>query len=332
MPSTQSFAPLQANSGPQVADVKRPTTACNFARSVAPILALVGATCAAYAAPSWEKTVWQGESAWASEQGNVRAVISEARSRLIYLGTVDGSFNLLNAPSPQVHPSQDNPSPNQGGHRFWLGPQNHWIWPPPAEWEYSAVHEATAKDSVLTLHQVQLNPEYPALTREYAWEGNRLRCTARWQDNGHAYFGIHVVAVDTPFAVTANLEKSKAVPAGLVVAQMVAPEGPIQLPHPSIESDDTHATVHSGIKTVKLGFIPQPLTIERSHGWKLSVQPGPHTADTPASPDHGYLSQIWVGDKSQNLAELEQLTPYLKGDASGRCSSTIYIEATPPSY
>jgi hypothetical protein len=113
---------------------------------------------------------------------------------------------------------------------------------------------------------------------------------------------------------------------------MVAPEGPIQLPHPSIESDDTHATVHSGIKTVKLGFIPQPLTIERSHGWKLSVQPGPHTADIPAAPDHGYLSQIWVGDKSQNLAELEQLTPYLKGDASGRCSSTIYIEATPPAH
>ena len=326
----QSVASPSANRTSSVSEAKVPAPSRTFARSVAPILAFVGATCATYAAPNWEKTVWQGESAWASTQSNVRAIISETRSRLIYLGAVDGSFNLLNAPAPQVHPSQNNPSPNQGGHRFWLGPQNQWIWPPPAEWEYAAAHDVMTQNGVLSLHHAQFDPQYPAITREYAWEGNRLRCTARWQDNGHAYFGIHVVAVDTPFAVTADLVKTKEVSAGLVVAQMVDPEGPIHLPHPSIQIDEAHATVRSGIKTVKLGFVPQPLTIERPHGWKLSVQPGQYADDSTTAPDHGYLSQIWVGEKTNDLAELEQLTPHLKGDASGRCSSTIFLEATPP--
>lgn len=58
--------------------------------------------------------------------------------------------------------------------------------------------------------------------------------------------------------------------------------------------------------------------------------PGPSSVATRTCPDQGYLSQVWVGDKTHDLAELEQLTPQLKGDASGNCSSTIYIEATAP--
>jgi hypothetical protein len=279
---------------------------------------------------TWEKTVWQGESAWASSQNNVRAVVTEARSRLIYLGATDGSFNLLNAPWPQVLPNKDNPWPNQGGHRFWLGPQHRWVWPPPTEWEYAAVLNASTEAGVLSLHHAHLNKDYPALTREYAWEGNRLRCTVRWKDDGKAYFGLHVVAVNTPFAITARLEKTKDVPEGLLNARMVDPAPPISLPHPSITIDGDHATIRSEIKGAKIGFITQPLTIDRPHGWKLSVQPGPATVATSDVPDQGYLSQIWVGDKTHDLAELEQLTPTLKGDASGSCSSTITIEATPP--
>ena len=279
---------------------------------------------------TWEKTVWQDEPAWTSAQGPIRAIVTEARTRSIYLGAKDGSVNLLNAPWPQVHPDKKNPWPNQGGHRFWLGPQSRWVWPPPSEWEYSESHDATTGAGVLTLRHTRLNPEYPAITREYAWEGNRLRCTARWPETGRAYFGIHVVAVNTPFALSAHLERTPAAPAGLVVAQIVEPEAPIHLPRASIAIENDKALVKSGIETIKLGFASQPLTIERQPGWKLSVQPGPSTAATSESPDHGYLSQIWVGDATHELAELEQLTPYLKGDAQGCCSSTIYLEATPP--
>jgi hypothetical protein len=291
-------------------------------------LSIMTATASFAITATWEKTVWQNEPAWISSQDGVRAVVSEARARLIYLGASDGSFNLLNAPWPQVHPDKNNPWPNQGGHRFWLGPQSRWVWPPPYEWEYSASQDAVVEAGVLILHHTHVNPVYPAITREYAWEGNRMRCTARWQDDGRAYFGIHVVAVNTPFAVTARLEKTKDAPAGLVAAQMAEPEGPILLPHPSIAMDSEHATVRSGIKRVKLGFTSQALAIERPHGWKLSVQPGPNTVAGNSTPDLGYLSQVWVGEKNDDLAELEQLTPYLKGDASGRCSSTIYLEAT----
>jgi hypothetical protein len=293
-------------------------------------LSIMTATASFASTATWGKTVWQGESAWISCQGNVRAIVSEARARLIYLGASDGSYNLLNAPSPLVLPDKNNPSPNLGGHRFWLGPQSRWVWPPPAEWEFSAAQGVSVEAGVLTLHLPQPNPGYPAINREYAWEGNHLRCTALWQDNGQAYFGLHVVAVNTPFSITARLGRTPAAPAGLVAAQMIEPEAPIRLPHPSITIKGDHVTVQSGIETIKLGFVSQPLTIDRPHGWQLSVQPGPSTDATAESVDHGYLSQIWVSDATRDYAELEQLTPYLKGGIKGRCSSTIYLEATPP--
>ena len=279
----------------------------------------------------WEKTTWRGESAWSSAQGAVRAVVTEVRCRLIYLGSVDGTVNLINAPYPQTLPDGKGHWPNQGGHRFWLGPQSHWKWPPLAEWEYSAAAGVTTDGPVLILQERHDDPAYPAITREYAWEGARLRCTARWTDNGRAYFGLHVVPVDAPLVVTVRLEKKPGVPAGAVLAQMVNPEPLLTLPHPSVTVEGDSATVRSGIKVAKLGFVPQALTITRPSGWKLSVLPGPHEGVALDLPDQGYLSQIWVGGPSEHeLAELEQLSPYLRGDAKGRCASSIFIEVTPP--
>jgi hypothetical protein len=338
---SHTLAPTRAAPQPGDVDRKRsassqrelgvlPTVRSSLRRTFLLFFATVTSTFAVVSTATWEKSEWQGEPAWVSSQGAVRAVVTEQRSRLIYLGSIDGSFNLLNAPSPQVLPGKNNPWPNQGGHRFWLGPQSRWNWPPLTEWEYAAVQDASSADGVLTLHHAHVNKDYPAITREYAWEGSRLRCTARWRDNGQHYFGLHVVAVNAPFAISARLEKTKDAPVGLVAARMVNPEPPIQLPHPSIEIKGDSALVRSGIKKVKLGFSLQSLSIDRPQGWKLSVLPGPSTVATSDVADQGYLSQVWVGDASNDLAELEQLTPYLKGDASGNCSSTIYIEATTP--
>lgn len=283
------------------------------------------------AATPWQKTTWHGEPAWSSSQGNVAAIVSEARERLIYLGASDGSQNLLNAPTPLVRPDATHPGPNQGGHRFWLGPQHRWIWPPLAEWEYSAAESVSADSPVLTIHEPHVNPDYPAITREYAWEGARLRCTARWHDDGQPYFGLHVVPVDTPMTITVKLVKWDEVPAGMVAARMVAPEPPLHLPHPAVAVAGERATLTAGAKKLKAGFAPQALTIDRPHGWKLSVQPGPFEGVALGSADQGYLSQVWVGGPDDTLAELEQLSPYLHGDAQGNCASSIYIEAIPPS-
>lgn len=288
------------------------------------------ATTSANVVAAWDKTAWRGEPAWTSVHDGVRAIVSESRSRVIYLGAEDGSLNLLNAPWPQVLPTAERPWPNQGGHRFWLGPQHRWVWPPPSEWEYCAARSAAVQKGVLTLVHEQVDTRYPALVRHYAWEGPRLRCTVCWPDDGGRYFGLHVVAVDAPVAVPVRLEPRPDVPAGVVAARMVEPEPPVQLPHAALATDGERAVIHSGRQKVKFGFTPQTLAIARPGGWTLAVHPGPCTEVDGAPPDHGYLSQVWVGDGNVDLAELEQLTPPLKGDASGFCSSTIFIEAAPP--
>ena len=280
--------------------------------------------------PVWERTNWRNEIAWSSTQGSVRAVVTEARCRLIYLGALDGSENLINAPYPRPRPEAGNPWPNQGGHRFWLGPQSRWQWPPLAEWEYAPAAAAAADGPVLTLHAQRTDPSYPALTREYAWAGGRLRCTASWADDGRPYFGLHVVPVNLPFVVTARLEERPGVPAGAVLAQMISPEPPLTLPHPAITIAGDRATVCSGLQVVKLGFVPQALATARPHGWTLAVHPGPHQGMALDAPDQGYLTQVWVGGPEYDLAELEQLSPFLRGDTNGRCASSIFLEVTPP--
>jgi hypothetical protein len=278
----------------------------------------------------WEKRIWRGEAAWSSTHGAVRAVVTEVRCRLIYLGSLDGTVNLINSPYPQILPESETHWPNQGGHRFWLGPQNRWKWPPLAEWEYAPATRVATDGTVLVLHKRHDKLSFPAISREYAWEDGRLRCTASWADDGRPYFGLHIVPVDTPCSVSVRLERSAGVPAGVVVAQMINPEPPLALPHPSITVEGDVATVHSGRQVVKLGFVPQALTVTRPAGWKLSVIPGPHQGVALNVPDQGYVSQVWVGGSEHELAELEQLSPYLRGDAGGRCASSIFLEVTPP--
>jgi hypothetical protein len=281
-------------------------------------------------AGAWERTLWHGERAWTSANGPVRAIVSEERARLVHLGSADGSVNLVNAPQPRRLPTADDPWPNQGGHRFWLGPQHRWVWPPPAEWEYSSAAWVTVDRGVLILQHAHLNQSYPAIRREYAWEGGRIRCTVSWPDNGRSYFGLHVIAVDTPFALTARLEPRRDAPLGVVAARMVDPEPPLQLPQPALALCDGHATVCSGVQRKKFGFVPQTLRVERPGGWVLCMHPGPCSRANGQTPDQGFLSQVWVGDGTIDIAEMEQLTPHLAGDASGLCSTTIFIEAAPP--
>lgn len=279
---------------------------------------------------TWRKTRWRGESAWCAENGPVLAVVTEVRCRLIYLGAIDGTANLLNAPYPRQLPGEQNRWPNQGGHRFWLGPQKTWVWPPPTEWEFASAISVSVADGVLTLHQPQLDPAYPAIHRDYEWDDGRLRCTARWCDGDRAFFGMHVVPVDLPFRGGASLRKTESTPLGFVEVTLEGARSSGFLPHPSVTTDDAHATLHDSRRVIKAGFPAQSLTIERAAGWQLTVSPGPHEGAAGEAPDQNCLSQIWVGGPEHDLAELEQLTPYLRGDAQGCCASTIYLAAVPP--
>ncbi len=297
-------------------------------RALILLCALTAAARLGAAAPLWSATEWCGEPARVSTQGMVRAVVSLARCRLMYLGAADGSLNLLDAPVPAVAPAAPSDSPNWGGHRFWLGPQKRWVWPAPVEWEHAAAAAVSERDGVLVLAHERRDPAYPALTREYAWEGERLRCTVRWQADGRPYFGMHVVAVNTPFQVTARRFAWDEVPEGVVDVQMTGPVVRGLLGHPALEFREDNIVVTAGRKMAKCGFVVQPLAIDRPQGWRLALHPGPHEGLALESPDKGYLSQVWVGDAAVPLAELEQLTPYLIGGEGGACASTVYLEAT----
>lgn len=276
---------------------------------------------------AWTRTDWNGEPAWVAQRGPVCAIVSAARARLVYLGAADGTRNLLHASAGAPTAGADA---DWGGHRFWLGPQYRWKWPPPVEWEHSAAESVEARGEVLVVVLPRRDPAYPALTREYAWDEARLRCTVRWADDGRPYFGLHVIAVDVPFALTARLVKWEEVPEGFVAARMIAPPEPVRLPHPALAVAGDRLTLQSGRATVKLGFAPQPLAIARPQGWTLTVYPGPNDGVPVGVADQGYLSQAWAGGPKNVVAELEQLSPYLLGDAAHRCASTIYLAAAPP--
>lgn len=279
----------------------------------------------------WTPTNFLGEKAWASKKDSVLAVVSEARGRLLYLGKEDGSLNLLSAPAVCAAPSSANASPNWGGHRFWLGPQARWIWPPLSDWEYSAASKVSVEDEVLRLELPRTNAEYPALTREYAWQGTRLRATVRWKDDGRAYYGMHVVAVQAPAEIAAAPQKTTERPLGFASVRIDGYDVTGFLPSPSVREDNGRVQLRSGLaKSAKYAFPAQTLSVPRSEGWSLALHPGPSEGVPVGSSDGGLLSQAWIGDAASGFSEIEQLSPLLLGDERGLCASTCFIEATPP--
>ena len=275
----------------------------------------------------WSRTEWNTEPAWVSESGPFKAVVSESRSRLIYLGPATGDANLLSAPSPLPAPTAKESAPNWGGHRFWLGPQSRWKWPPVRDWEFAAIAEAKAADGVLTLLHPRTDAAYPQLQREYAWEGGRLRCTVGWKGGGEPSYGMHVIAVDAPTTLSGRLHAWDRVPHGVVGINGDTPNTTDPLPHPAITVRDGVAYARTGAGTAKLGFYPQALENRRGE-WTLVMHPGPTSGTPLESPDHGYLSQIWVGPAAYSFCELEQLTPFMLPAADGWCSSTVYLEVS----
>jgi hypothetical protein len=279
-------------------------------------------------AASWHRTTWEGEPAWAAESGEVLAIVSEARARLIHLGPAGRGSNLLSAPVPRPEPKDAGEAPNWGGHRIWLGPQKRWVWPPPRDWEFSSAAASHADGETLVLVHARSDPDLPALERRYRWDGDMLDCTVRWREAREPWYAMHVVAVDAPIAVTVSLRAWDEVPEGWVEVSMQGFATTGLRTHSALEEHgDGRITVRSGRKGGKWGFAPQPLTVARSGGWQLIVEPGPWTGLALGSPDQGYLSQVWVDAGESAFSELEQLSPYLLPEADGWSTSTVRLRA-----
>jgi hypothetical protein len=279
----------------------------------------------ASASVDWKETTWHGERAWRSESGAVVAIVSERRSRLIHFGPAD-ALNLLSAPPVAAAPTEEQISPNWGGHRFWLGPQSRWNWPPPTDWEFARAASVTSEQGVLRLAHPQTSTAYPAMVREYRWEADKLRCTVKWRGGDKPFYAMHVFAVNVPTSIRAKLYRWDRVPHGTVGIVGDTPNAPTALPHPAASVVGDSLEIKSGIAVAKLGFFPQPLTISTG-GWSLTVHPGVHRGIAIESPDFGYLTQVWVGRESATFAELEQLSPYLLPDNDGWCESTVWVQA-----
>jgi hypothetical protein len=226
-----------------------------------------------------------------------------------------------------VEPTADNVAPNWGGHRFWLGPQSRWIWPPVKEWEFSAAEAVTSEGPVLRVKHARLNPAYPRVEREYSWSEDRLKCAVRWSGGEKPFYGMHVIAIDNPAEITARPYTWDHVPHGVVGVHGDTPNTQTPLPNAAVEVAGDRLRIRNGITTAKLGFPPQVLQVTRGD-WTLSVAPGEIQGTPIESPDFGYLSQVWVGPKQYTYSELEQLTPFMLPADDGWCGSTLYLQAT----
>lgn len=295
-----------------------------------PWIALAGfvvGVLSAQAAPAWQRTRWKGEAAWKSiSRQGVQAVVSEERARLIYFGSDDGKQNLLSAPSPKTLPSPKERSPNWGGHRFWLGPQSRWSWPPPKDWEFSAASSIEVQGGALHVRLAHALTAFPQVERDYAWEDERLRCTVRWQGGERPSYAMHVVAIEIPAVFEVALQPSEQTPHGLVQVNGDKPNATSPLPHPAVEVSGNRGVIRSGIATGKFGLTSQSLQVARGDRM-LILHPGPFNGTAAEPPDFGFLTQIWVGGKGSTFCELEQLTPYLSPAEDGWCGSTVYLES-----
>jgi len=272
---------------------------------------------AAAPAADWHRTAWQGEKAWKSTSSGWTAIVSEERSRLVSLAESDHGENLLYVSTKAAV--------SWGGHRCWLGPQSKWKkgWPPSDDWEASAAAHVKAAGSLLTITHPHSDSSYPRLIRSYQWRRGVLHCNLIWQ--GGCHHAIHILQVPRWSVIHLQRAISKAFPLGYGMPPVF---GPVEtLDDVAIKPDvgradgDRMELRHANLAE-KIAVAPQELTADIGN-YQLKMRPGAVSGVTAAAPDHGLLTQVFVGDLENSFIELEQLSRYVK---DGRAASEILIE------
>ena len=216
-------------------------------------------------APSWERTTWKGEPAWASRSGAWRAVVSEERCRLIELSE-EGGQNLFYTCSREESARQVPPRPPTGGHVFWLGPQSAWpkSWPPALDWDGNAAKRVTASGAVLELEHAHTNTSLPQLFRRYSWEKGNLRCDVRWEHAVQPFSAVQIFQLPATSCALADLTKTAEAPQGFVQFPMWNWKSKetrltFELPVPCVEIRQGQAAITHRNLISKFGFNPEPL-------------------------------------------------------------------------
>jgi len=275
----------------------------------------------------WREIQWRDERAYSASSGGFEAIVSVERGRLIYFGREGGGENLLYVPPDRRNPAE------WGGHRVWLGPQAKWArnWPPPAAWEASAAEKVTVEGERLELLMPSTADDWPRLRRIYRWENGELHCDARIDGGRRVAQIIHVVQVLENAEVAVQAEPSNEEPRGYVQLHLGRGDHPIKtFPEPPhLQAEGTKLTLRHVGKMEKLGFRQQPLTA-RIGGETLRVKAGVSSGRVEATPDEGFVTQVYLSGSRAPLIELEQLSPLFARDQSARFEIVIAPVAGEP--
>ena len=256
---------------------------------------------------AWSRSEWKGEQAFASTSRSWKAVVSLERGRLVYLGPNDGKTNLLFETS-----GRDDVN-GWGGQRVWLGPQTKWGsggWPPPPAWEKSAAERASVEGDRLVIFVPDAGDGWPHLQREYAWHEGRLHCAVRIRGGTRPAQVIQIFQVPALAFVTVAAEHDINAPHGYVLLHLGRPLSPQRsfAPRPQVTLRDDTLQIRFNGTAEKIGVSPRPL-FGALGDYRLSVSPGVSAGPVESVPDDGYLTQIYLGRKSEPFIELEQLSP-----------------------
>lgn len=276
-------------------------------RSILALLAVIFV--ASLPASDWTPVLWRGEKAWQSASQGWVATVSEERSRLVSITRLGEGSNLLYESSRE--------GISWGGHRGWLGPQSAWqpAWPPPRDWESSAASRVVVSGSLLTLTHPRLDPQYPALTRTYEWQGDVLHCRLSWR--GGRFYGIHIVQLPRGAVVTVQRAVTPDLPLGYALVPIyrrpnILTDVPIARAVSRINGDAV--TLRHANQSEKVAFFPQTI-FARIGKYRLQMQRGDQSGFSSSEPDMGLLTQVYLGDRINPFIEIEQLSPYARGRA-----------------
>ena len=276
----------------------------------------------------WKEIEWRGEPAWESAASGWRAVVSAGRARLVHFGPVDSGHNLLHEVEVAEPFREGGPFPDWGGHRFWLGPQKSWEWPPHPDWEYSAAADIRILEDRLVVVMRDSDGLHPGLVREYFWLAGRLGCRVSWSDTDRPYYAMHVFAVPATTRVRVRPIPTVDVPLGFVRVTWDFPERPGSLPPGAETGPDGRLVLRPAATASKLGFPPQELEGDSEVG-RLVISPAVTTGRVIHPPDAGFLTQAWICPEGGAFIELEQISPYLLPE-NGPASSLVFLDGIGP--
>jgi hypothetical protein len=266
---------------------------------------------------------WNGEKAWSSESGTWRAIVSEPRARLIYLGPTDETHNLLYAPAA---PEKFRP---RGGHIVWLGPQSEWTgkwgtWPPPDEWEQMPGLRIQQQEGWLEIVLPRPNEKLPQVTRSYRWTDGTLQCRMFWSGGQGDFQGLHILQL--PAGATVRAERLAPEVPGFVRFDTLGKQSfeAVTLGRDTTLVSERIVEIAADQDPAKFGFYPQTL-LARVGNFSVAMGREKTEGIIVNAPDQGFETQVYFGGTKFPFTEIEQLTPRLKNRGEEANGFTIWV-------